>query len=39
MGSQKSLILGPIIQYPRISKPHYRTFRERELRTFGTANR
>ena len=39
MGSQKSLILGSIVQYPRISKPHYRTFLERELGTFGWANR
>ena len=39
MSSQKSLILGSIVQCPRLSKPHYRTFLERELGTFGRANR
>ena len=35
MGSKKSLIPGSIVQYPRILKPHYRTFLERELGTFA----
>ena len=39
MSSQKSSIRGSIIQYPRISKPHDRTLFERELGTFGRANR
>ena len=39
IGSQKSLILGSIVQHPRISKPHFRTFLERELGTFGRGNR
>ena len=37
-GLSKSLILGSIVQYPRTSKPHYRTFLERELGTFGRVN-
>jgi len=36
---KQSLILGFIVQYRGISKPHYRTFLERELGTFDKGNR
>jgi len=36
---KQSLILGFIVQYRGISKPHYRTFLERELGTSGKGKR